>query len=66
MGEERLSKRVMLGEMVGGKGYSGGQEWDWGRYDFEDDLKKIGFKLEGWRKAAQIAGRWFRRVEERT
>ena len=26
MGEERLSQRVMFGELVGGKGYSGGQE----------------------------------------
>ena len=29
MGEERLPRRVMFGEMLGGKGYSGGQEWDW-------------------------------------
>ena len=29
MGEERLSRRVMFGEMFEGKGYSGGQEWDW-------------------------------------
>ena len=28
MGEERLPRRVMFGEMLGGKGYSGGQEWD--------------------------------------
>ena len=26
MGEERLPHRVMFGELVGGKGYSGGQE----------------------------------------
>ena len=26
MGEERLPQRVMFGELVGGKGYSGGQE----------------------------------------
>ena len=63
MGEERLPKRVMFGEMVGGKGYSGGQEWDWMRY-LEEDLKEFGIKLEGWREAAQKAGRWFRRVEE--
>ena len=25
MGEERLLRRVMFGEMLGGKGYSGGQ-----------------------------------------
>ena len=29
MGEERLPQRVMSGELVGGKGYSGGQEKDW-------------------------------------
>ena len=28
MGEERLPQRVMFGELVGGKGYSGGQEND--------------------------------------
>ena len=27
MGEERLPRRVMFGEMLEGKGYSGGQEW---------------------------------------
>ena len=26
MGEDRLPQRVMFGELVGGKGYSGGQE----------------------------------------
>ena len=29
MGEERLPKRVMFGDKLWGKGYSGGQEWDW-------------------------------------
>ena len=29
MGEKRLPQRVMFGELVGGKGYSGGQEKDW-------------------------------------
>ena len=28
MGEERLPRRVMFGEMLGGKGYSRGQEWE--------------------------------------
>ena len=28
MGEERLPRRVMFREMLGGKGCSGGQEWD--------------------------------------
>ena len=29
MEEQHLPRRVMLGEMLGGKGYPGGQEWDW-------------------------------------
>ena len=29
MREERLPQREMFGEIVGGKGYSGGQEKDW-------------------------------------
>ena len=63
MGEERLPRRVMFGEMLGGKGYSGGQEWDWMKY-LEEDLEVFGIKFEGWREAAQKIGRWFRRVEE--
>ena len=63
MGEERLPKRVMFGEMVGGKGYTGGQEWDRMRY-LEEDLEEFGIKLESWREVAQETGRWFRRVEE--
>ena len=62
MGEERLPQRVMFGEFVGGKGNSGGQEKDW--MDHLKDMSVFGMKLEGWRKAAQKAGRWFRRVEE--
>ena len=27
-------------------------------------MSVVGMKFEGWRKAAQKAGRWFRRVEE--
>ena len=51
MGEERLPMRVMFGEMLGGKGYSGGQEWYWMK-DLED-LKAFDIKFEGWREAAQ-------------
>ena len=29
IGEERLPQRVLFGELVGGKGYSGGQEKNW-------------------------------------
>ena len=63
MREERLPQRVMFGELVGGKGYSGGQEKDW-TVRLEEDMKEFGMKFEGWRKASQKAGRWFRRVEE--
>ena len=51
-------------ELVGGKGYSEGQEKDWMAH-LKEDMPVFGTKLEGWRKAAQNAGRWFRRVEER-
>ena len=37
----------MFGEMLGGKGYSGGQEWDWVK-DVEEDLKAFGIKFEGY------------------
>ena len=53
----------MLGELVGGKGYSGGQEKDW-LVHLKEDMSVFGVKFEGWRKAAQKAGRWFRRVEK--
>ena len=63
VGEERLPQKVMFGELVGDKGYSGGQEKDW-VVRLEEDMSAFGMKFEGWRKAAQKAGRWFRRVEE--
>ena len=53
----------MFGEMLGGKGYSGAQEWDW-MEDDEEDLKAFGIKFEGRPEAAQKVGRWFRRVQE--
>ena len=62
-GEERLPQRVMFGELVGGKGYSGGQEKDGMAY-LEEDMSVFGMNFEGWRMAAQKAGRWFRRVQE--
>ena len=43
----------MFGEMRGGKGYSGGQEWDWMK-DLEEDLKAFGIKFEGWREACLL------------
>ena len=63
LGEERLPQRVMFGELVGGKDYSGGEEADW-MVHLKEDVSAIGMKFEGWRKAAQKAGKWFRRVEE--
>ena len=63
MGEKRLPQRVMFGELVGGKGYSGGQEKDW-MDNLKKDVSVFDMEFEGWRKAAHKAGRWFRRVEE--
>ena len=63
IGEDRLPQRVMLGKLVGGKGYSGGQEKDWMDH-LNEDMSVFGMKFEAWRKAAQKAGRWFRRVDE--
>ena len=58
MEEERLPRRVMFGEMLGGKGYSAGQEWDW-MQDLEEYVNAFGIKFEGWHEAAQKVGRWF-------
>ena len=52
LGEESLPKRVMFGGMFGGKGYAGGQVWDWMK-DLEEDLEAFGIKFERWREAAQ-------------
>ena len=60
MGEARPPRRVIFREMFRGKGYSGGQEWDWMK-NLEEDLKAFGIKFEGWREATQQVGRWFRR-----
>ena len=48
MGEERLPQRVMFGELVGGKGYSGGQEKNW-LVHLKEDMSVFGMKFEGWR-----------------
>ena len=63
IGEERLPQTVMLGELVGGEGYSGRKEKDWLAH-LKEDMSVFGMKFEGWGKVAQKAGRWFRRVEE--
>ena len=59
--EERLPQRVMFVELVGGKGYSGGQETDWMAH-LKEQMSVIGMKFQRWRKVAQKAGRWFRLV----
>ena len=41
----------MFGEALSGKGYYGGQEWDWMK-DLEEDLKAFGIKFAGWCEAA--------------
>ena len=46
MGEERLPQRVMFGELVEGKGYSGGQEKDWVVH-LKEDMSVFGMKFEG-------------------
>ena len=53
----------MFGELVGGKGYIGGQEKNWIAHP-KEDMSVSAMKFEGWRIAAQKADRWFRRVEE--
>ena len=51
----------VFGELVGGEGYSGGQEKDW-MVNPKDDMSAFGMKFEGWRKVAPKVGRWFRRA----
>ena len=51
MGEERLPQRVMFEELVGGKGYAGGQDKDW-MVHLKEDMSAFGMKFEGWRKDA--------------
>ena len=54
----------MFGELAGGKGFSGGQEKEDWMVHRKEDRSELGMKFEGRPKAAQKAGRWFRRVEE--
>ena len=56
IGEERLPQRVMIGELVGCKGYSGGQEKDW-LVHLKKDMSVFGKEFEGSRKVTQKAGR---------
>ena len=64
MDNERLPKRVMFGEVDGGKGYSGGQEQDWmGCLERDLPLFNLPTEAKHWTLAAK-PGEWFRRVEE--
>ena len=63
MEEERMPQRVMFGELVVGKDYSGGQEKNW-MVHLKEDMSAFGMTFEEWRKTAQKAGRWIRRIEE--
>ena len=64
MGEERLPQRVTFGDLVGGKSFSGRQEEKDLMVHPKEEMLASGMKFEGWQKAAQKAGRWFRRVEK--
>ena len=46
MGEKRPPQRVVFGELVGGKGYSGGQDKDW-MVHLKVDMSAFGIKFEG-------------------
>ena len=63
-GEERLPQRVMLGEIGGAEGFTGLQEKDWSVH-LKEDMSVFRIKFESWRMAAQKAGIYYRRVEER-
>ena len=63
MGEEYLPSRVMVVEMFGGWGYSGGEKRDRMK-DLEEDVKATGIKFNMDHEAARKVGRWHRWVGE--
>ena len=63
MGDTRLPKCVMFGEMVGGAGCVGGQEKEWMGY-FLGDLRAFGINAGQWTTAAQDEGEWRRTTEQ--
>ena len=65
VGAGSLPQRLMLGELVGGKGYPGGQEKNW-MVSLKEDMTEFGMKFERWKNAPQKFGRWFRRVGDGT
>ena len=61
MEDARLPKCVMFGELVGGAGCMGGQEW---MKCFLDDLRASGINADQWTTAAQDEGEWRRAAEQ--
>ena len=53
----------MFGELVGGEGYWGGGDKN-SMVHLKENMSAFGMKFDGWRKAAQKAGTWFRREGE--
>ena len=63
MGDTRLPKCVMFGEIVGGAGCVGGHEKEW-MGCFLDDLRAFGINADQWTAAAQDEGEWRRTAEQ--
>ena len=63
MGDTRLPKCVMFGELVGGAGCVGGHEKEW-MGCFLDDLRALGINTDQWTTAAQDEGKWCRTAEQ--
>ena len=65
MVNERLPKRVMFGELKGGKGYVGEQEHHWmGCLEHDLSMFNLPTETKQWILAAENSGKWSRRVEE--
>ena len=65
MANERLPKRVMFGDVEGGKAFSGGQEQDWmGCVEHDPWLFNLPTEPEHWTLTAKKPGKWFRHVED--
>ena len=63
MGDTRLPKCVMFGEIMGSAGCVGGQEKEW-MGCFLDDLRAVGISADRWTTAAQDEGLWRRTAEQ--
>ena len=65
MDNERLPKRVMFGEVDGGKGYLGGKTRDWvGCLEHDLSLFNLLSVAKHWTLAAKKPGEGFRRVDK--